>query len=90
MWINFGGYDYGWINVNTQYDIVQNVFLINKCTQNYLMNEHVIGNIEKKYGFSTVWPDDRAVFDCAVKNYKQLLRSVFSCFQGAKNSLILF
>ena len=38
MWIDFGGYDYGWINVNTQYDIVQNISVIKKRTLDYLIN----------------------------------------------------
>ena len=40
MWIDFDGYDYGWINVNNQYDIEQNIFVINKRTLNYSINDH--------------------------------------------------
>ena len=37
---NFDGYDYCGINVKTQYNsTVQNVFVINKCPLNYLINK---------------------------------------------------
>ena len=36
---NFDGCDYCGINVETQYNIVQNVFVINKLPLNYLINK---------------------------------------------------
>ena len=36
---NFDGYEYNGINVDIQYNIVQNIFVIYKPTLNYLIND---------------------------------------------------
>ena len=36
---NFNGYTYPGMNVDIQYNIVQNIFVINKRTLNYLIND---------------------------------------------------
>ena len=39
---NFDGYEYHGINVDIQYNIVQNIFVINKRTLNYLIRPVLI------------------------------------------------